>query len=448
MRGLRAGAILAALCASSFSLATPGAYADPATQAAGDAEPSIEDLRGMDRLEAELERFERDGRRASIPSNRFDEWLDAAGPRAIHELLRVLDEDTELDEHHWSIFMRAVDEYPAWAADSLRGGSDDAARATGRALDAFAVLEARGGADDLPVLRGVALGGDAEARPDRRVERAFERALQAVLTRDPRAVRVLEDQWDDHEGVLWVATVKAVGGAPHEESLDLLTWLLRDAEGTHQYLVQQVGRVAERSRLPGDFALHMMLMQYAEEMNPGLRRDARMTLGKLQCSEALDVLISGLEDEDAGVREASYWALQEITGKRMKAEPDRWRAWYAAEERWWRDDFADLRAALSSDDVAEVGVAIRAIGGRKLRRHELAQELLPLLEDRRAGVVKMTVAGLGALGSAVAVEPLVELLDAPDPELRDLAWRVLRSITGRDDLPAERAAWTARWTAN
>ena len=32
---------------------------------------------------------------------------------------------------------------------------------------------------------------------------------------------------------------------------------------------------AERSRLPGDFALHMMLMQYAEELDAGLRRDAR-----------------------------------------------------------------------------------------------------------------------------------------------------------------------------
>lgn len=446
LRSLRTGLALAALCASSV-VASPALAGDGAASERSEA-ASIEDLTGFERLVAELDLLERDGRRARVAPHVFDEWLDRAGPRALPELLHELDATEALDEHRWALFSRAVDEYPAWAADQLRTGGGDALTALRRALNGLALLEARGGADDLDVLRGLALGSHDDERPERRVERAYERALAAVLSRDARAVRVLEDRWDDHAGVLWVATVKAVGGAPHQASLDLLTWLLRDAEGTQAFLVQQIGRVAERSRLPGDFALHMMLMQYAEELDAGLRRDARMTLGKLQCSEALDVLIAGLEDDDAGVREASYWALQEITGKRMKAEPVRWRAWYAAEERWWRDEFRELHQDLASEDVAVVGVAIREMGSRKLRRHELAAELVPLLEDDRAGVVKMTVAGLGALGSAVAVEPLLPLLDSDDEALRELTLRVLRSITGRDDLPAERAAWKARWSAH
>jgi len=256
---------------------------------------------------------------------------------------------------------------------------------------------------------------------------------------------LLEEKWDDWPQSLWTATVRALGAVPRSSALDFLTWLLRDADGTQMFLVQQVGRVAEATHSSADYELQAMLIGYCDSMDASLRREACMTLGKLQCAEGLDALIDRLSDQKSAVREAAYWSLQEITGKRMKAEPVRWRAWYSTEEAWWRHEFADARAGLYSDDLAVVGAAIRSIGGRKLRRNDLAVELLPLLEDNRKEVVCMAIAGLGALGSAVAVDSLVELLESDLPSVRQLALQALRSITGRKDLPADRDAWVDPW---
>ncbi|MCA8979120.1 MAG: HEAT repeat domain-containing protein [Planctomycetes bacterium] len=450
-RGVRARALAFALVPVTSLILLGGGFVPSASASESTSGESsreeLDKLRGLPRFVGEYDRLERDGELSRLSSAAFDELLVRSGSGTVRELIAALDgsADPAFSELRSSALDAALDEYPAWVVRELRGITAGGARPTRRVLDALVVLELRGGAGELETARELVDPHDPEQRPDRGCLRAYEAAMTAMLSRDRRAIRVLEDDWDKWPENLWIATVKSVGGAGSSAALDLLTWLLQDAQGTHEFLVQQIGRVGESSSLPGDFALHSTLIDLASSQQPGLRREACMTLGKLQCSEAIDTLIAGLGDSSPGVRDAALWSLQTITGKNMKPEIERWRSWYAVEVRWWRDEFPALQEKLHSDDVAVVGVAIRELGRRKLRRHELATELVPLLDDPREGVVCMTIAGLGALGSAVAVEPLVEQLDAEPREVRDLALRALQSITGRDDLPAEKQAWSGSW---
>jgi len=440
---------------SLFALVGVAVPCAPASFAQGSEVEQLEfeKLRGMPRLMGELDHLEVYGDLTHISPAVFDELLVKSGPNTMAPLLRLLDGTDEsgslaISEVRLALLESVLAEYPTWVLGELGGTAAADATDHRRVLAALAVLEARGGADDLALARGLVHTHDPEQRPDRSLLRAYEAALTAILNRDQRALRELEQDWSEWPDNLWISTVKAVGGAGSPAALELLVWLLRDAQGAHEFLVQQIGRVADATRLPGDFALHSVLIDYATGQDSGLRREACLTLGKLQCAEAVQVLIGRLDDEHLGVREAAFWSLKAITGKNMKPDPERWSSWYAAEERWWRDEFHEVRAKLTDDDLAVVGVAIRELGRRKLRRQELAEELLPLLDDEREGVVCMTIAGLGALGSAVAVEPLIEQLEAESPQVRQLALRALSSITGRDDLPAERRSWTDPWRRN
>lgn len=454
-RELRASVSTAVFCWALFlgafdggfvSIAQASSVQESAAQDPGEL-AELEKLRGLPRFSGELEHLERYGELTRLSPSALDKLLAAAGPGCMRQVIEALEtpEDPVFSEARSVLVDRALGDYPAWVVSELRGVGAGSMQSSRRSTDALVVLELRGGAADLVTLRELVDPRDPEQRPDRVHLRAYETALSAILNRDRRAVRVLEDDWSEWPGSLWISTVKAVGGAGSPATLDLLTWLLQDADGTHAFLVQQIGRVAETSRLPGDFALHSVLIDYTSSQDAGLRREACVTLGKLQCSEAIDTLIARLNDPHAGVRESALWSLQTITGKSMKPELGRWRSWYAGEARWWRDDFPELREKLDAEDIAVVGLAIRELGRRKLRRHELAELLVPLLEDPREGVVCMTIAGLGALGSAVAVEPLIESLGSESEAVRNLALKALSSITGRKDLPAEQQAWSDPW---
>ena len=422
-------------------------FAAPQDDAATPEEARRE-LRGLPRVAAELDQLERSGELVRLAPHDLARILELSGHGTMSRLLESLDASGGVPstEVAWTTARRALldgalAEYPAWVASEVAPTGTRPGRLTRLVGETYVLLAQRGGAAELELARDLVAPHDPDERPDRALLRAYEAALRGMLGRDRRALRLLEDHWDEWPESLWLSTVKAVGGAESTEALDFLTWLLQDAEGTHLFLVQQIGRVAERAGMQGDFALHSLLIGTAASMDASLRRESCMTLGRLHCSEALGELIDLLQDDNAGVRDAAYWAVREITGKSMKAEPARWQRWYAGEERWWRDEFAGVREDLHADDLATVGVAVRAIGGRKLHRRELAAELIPLLEDRRVEVVRMTIAGLGALGSMTAVDPLVVLLEAEDAAVRGLALQALHSITGRRDLPPERAAW-------
>ena len=74
----------------------------------------------------------------------------------------------------------------------------------------------------------------------------------------------------------------------------------------------------------GDVILRAM----REHPTPGIQKQACLALGKLHVGSAIPDLIQVLRHPDRGVVANAHWALREITGLVLKAEPDLWQQWW------------------------------------------------------------------------------------------------------------------------
>jgi hypothetical protein len=59
-----------------------------------------------------------------------------------------------------------------------------------------------------------------------------------------------------------------------------------------------------------------------------VRRKASLVLGRLEDSESIPDLIEALGDEDHGYASNARWALEQITGEQLAADPELWSAWW------------------------------------------------------------------------------------------------------------------------
>lgn len=310
----------------------------------------------------------------------------------------------------------------------LDGRDDDAARAAAVDLRAAA-----GEARDLAWMVAVLKPAQSPAPGPLALE-AYERGLQRLLGRDPRAYEAAAEIWRRGERELLPGLVRAIGAAGDPAGLPLLlkvaTW---DAQLAPLAIgqVRHVGPAEDRAvnRAFGD-----LLRRRLEGDDAGQRRMAMVALAELGDFNALPKLLDVLEEED-GLERDALWSLRHLTGMHF-AEAPRWRRWYAAELRWFDEEYPRVVYDLHSLDPARSLAAARVMAQHRLRRHELATELARAL-DGALRVHRTTLcAGLEALGSERGVPSLVRTLEDPRPEVRAAAVQALRTITG-ESLPAD-----------
>jgi HEAT repeat protein len=164
--------------------------------------------------------------------------------------------------------------------------------------------------------------------------------------------------------------------------------------------------------------------------------------GRLRDDDAVPALLDALRAEDRGLVTDAAWALARITGLELRDRSERWEAWYADEEAWWRDRSDAAFARLDSIDPGENVAALIEISGRRAGRGRLAARIAPQLEAGDAVVAATAARVLGQLGSKVATAELVRALELGDPLASAAAWQALRQVTGKD-LPHDPAAWRA-----
>lgn len=58
-----------------------------------------------------------------------------------------------------------------------------------------------------------------------------------------------------------------------------------------------------------------------------VRREAALTLGRLERTDAVPALIEALRDPEEPVRQAALAALQRLTGEDFGDDPERWTEW-------------------------------------------------------------------------------------------------------------------------
>ncbi len=296
---------------------------------------------------------------------------------------------------------------------------------------ALAVLERLGGAADVELGVAFCLPG---------LEGEFERALASIAKRDVRTLAQLERLTPGARTELRVAFVRAVDSLA---TTDAAGWLARCAERARDVrpeAIARLGRIAEL--LPNRLSEESIgvVRDVLAGVGSESLREAVVAAGRMEDGDSIPHLLALLAEADPGLRADAAWALQRITGLKLRERRERWEDWYGTELAWWRDRSDQTFADLQAPDAAARTRALMDISGHRASRDRLASRVIPLLDHAEPATAKLAAWTLRVLRAKCAVGPLIRALDHTEPGVRIEAWRALRGIT-RKDLPEDAALW-------
>ena len=268
----------------------------------------------------------------------------------------------------------------------------------------------------------------------------LQAAVAGIVRRDSRALDPVR-RW-----VLQVPTetgsvlVRALGASGSPAALPVLAELLGQDADLDPVLLTEIAGLAVHASKPIEERVLEPLLETLQGDDALILREAALAVGRTEDSGAAARLIELLNHEDAGVQEAAGWALERITGLRLRADPARWSSWLGVETRWFVTELPRLRQELRS---RRTEIAVRALGEisrRRLRRHELALETTSALEHESSLVRRLACATLQRLGSQAAVPALLPLLQDSDESVSRAARAALAGLGAMPDPGAEAGA--------
>jgi len=324
---------------------------------------------------------------------------------------------------------------PVWRSIAERAA--EPGRSVDIAKAALLLLRRLGGADDVAL--GASLHRDG-AGPD------LEATLIAIVARDTRTLGALDRLVRSVPREVVAIFVRAVETARTPEAA---VWLARCADRAPEVrgeALARLGRLAESLPNPAPEEALEVVRTVLAGIGSDALRDAIIATGRMEDGDAIPHLIALLADEDPGLRSDAAWALERITGLKLRERRERWEDWYATELAWWRDRSDAAFSDLESADFATRTRAMLEISSRRSSRDRLALRVIPLLDHADTATAKMAAWTLRSLRAKCAVGPLIRALDHTDPAVRLEAWRSLRGIT-RKDLPEDAAQWRAACAA-
>jgi hypothetical protein len=295
----------------------------------------------------------------------------------------------------------------------------------------LAVLERIGTAEEVPLVLRLGAPG---------LEPQLRLCLAGLLRRDGRGLTRLEPEFERAGSATRSVILAAVEDL---RSVEGAAWLSRSIErgrGPRSETLSRLGRMAQglRGELPEELGASVRAVLSGSDFRA--RRDAIVAAGRMRDSHAVAQLIELLEDSDPGAREDAAWSLERITRLRFGQQPERWRAWHAAEREWWSQHSSDVFALLRGQDRRARLVSLVDIARLNLHRERLASEVVFLLEDEDVATATVAARVLGRLEADNVLGQLVAALRREEPDVVQAAWHALRRITGKD-LPAEPEAW-------
>ena len=371
----------------------------------------------------------------SLDSQALVNALLMAGPRGQSELWRALhagrvSSDASLD----GAIDKALRGIPSWVAERATREVASPRRYGLEVGIALRVLSEFGTAKDLHTLTTLATPSELESALEPKVATQFSETLAHLLRRDASTYESLERVFAGLDARLQRAVLLGVGSVTSRDSLRFLSGLLEFDSDLALIVLGQVGRVGHCLGLPPDERTHTFLLMSLSATDPAVRREASITVGRMEDSEAVPDLIELLADDEASVALNAHWALEQITGKHLAAELGLWARWYDKELLWWRTRAADALADMHGTDPGTISKAIREVSSHRLYRHDLARELLPLLGTEHEAIASQACAALAILNSRVAEDALRELVEHGPESVRPHARRALESLL--DSRPA------------
>lgn len=261
--------------------------------------------------------------------------------------------------------------------------------------------------------------------PDMRVDMLaaehLQRCLEQLLTESSSTLRSLRTTFERAHLDLRSTIISAVTNVGTDDGLQALSEFLTLTDELELFILSSMGRVAATATLPVDGIIIARVRQLEGSDDPRRVREALLLLGRFEDAESVPRLIDRLEDEDQGIRSAAHWSLKHLSGLALREDPLRWRMWHKTEADWWKVHAPEVLGWLRSFDVLDRKRAVAIISQRRLRKHTLALELLPLLSDSDESVIKQTLRALSILDARSAAPKVQELLEHHSQEVRESA---------------------------
>lgn len=289
-------------------------------------------------------------------------------------------------------------------------------------------LDSAGGIEDIHLQRAYVQG-------------PVEGALASLLQRDASGFAPLSQVAKSVDRKLAPAIVRAVSAAGRGQGVDvLLSMLGRDRE-LDLVLLPEIAALTEASlgTLPDEKL--SWIRPFLGDEDWRVRRAAAVALGRVQDFRSYGELIACLSDEQRLVGQSALWSLERMSKASLGEKAGDWQRWFEAEIRWLESKGARLVANLEDEDSARVLEAVRELCQHRLFRHETAQAISRLLNNREPSLVSGVCAALSQLESMRAAPALVDALDNPDESARSAAWAALCKLTGRA-LPLDASTWS------
>jgi len=264
----------------------------------------------------------------------------------------------------------------------------------------------------------------------------------AIATRDSRTLTVLDGLVRTLPGEVQAIAVRTVETVGTPEAAE---WLARCAQRVPEVRCEalaRLGRMVESKPFPAPEEALAVVRNVIGGIGSEALREAVVAAGRMEDGDSIPHLVAMLAEEDPGLRADAAWALQRITGLKLRERRERWEDWYASELAWWRDQSDQAFDDLQSPEAAERTRALMEISSHRASRDRLASKVIPLLEHEEPETAKLAAWTLRVLRSKCAVGPLIRALDRSDPEVAREAWHALRGIT-RKDLPEDATRWRA-----
>jgi HEAT repeat protein len=297
--------------------------------------------------------------------------------------------------------------------------------------------------------------GDAEAvkallppllGKDTQLGRAAGKAIKAILQKEPdnhKVIRVLHNAAKSAEASVKVRIINCLAFSRSRLAAAVLLEFLGEWEKTSvkRAVINAIGVLCF-----ADSGICSAIRPFLKHKNKQLRKEAALTLGKLQDLESGKGLISLLKDKDKGVRGNAYWALKKITGLKFPPSYDRWKDWWDKEYKKINDERKALLKQLHSNTPRKMIKAIPKLAGVQLCRKEIASALLEYITYGNSDIQIEVCKALGRMKAREAVPKLVERLSDYDDKVAAAAHKALQAITGKK-LPASKVEWQ-KWLAS
>ncbi len=265
------------------------------------------------------------------------------------------------------------------------------------------------------------------ARVDSVAADYLQRCLEGMLSESDSVFRRLLPVFKRAHIGLRPAIVLAVTEVGTDAGFQSLSEFLDVSQELRVFILSSMGRIATTISLPVDELVAARIRKFERATDAKLVREALIVLGRIEDSHSVPRLIERLDSEDETLRAAAHWSLQHLSGLKLRDEPRRWSMWHETEASWWKVHAPQILSSLRSADVRERKRSIAIISQRRMRRHELARELLPLLSDSDETVVAQVVRALTILRVKSAAPQIEELLEHPSERVREKAEAALAS---------------------